>query len=240
MPSFRPSHPRRPVVAVLAVVLGLLALLLGPAAGVGAAPYVAADAPRLKLPEAAVFVLGQPGDAYVIEADGDPMPAMGVGPLPPGLRLVAHGDGSATLAGTPTGPAGTTIVEVRAQNVAGAVTGPLTVVVQQAPAFVDRGPAVFPVGRFSSVVVRTVGYPAPGIGLDGDLPAGLSYVDNADGTATISGTPVDGPDSAPVTLTAVNEVADASLTTAVQVVASADLIGEAGPTGPSAGPRREP
>ena len=78
---------------------------------------------------------------------------------------------------------------------------------------------VFAAGEFTTRVIRTVGFPAAGIGVEGELPAGLTFADNGDGTASIAGTPLDGPTSSPVTLTAVNVVSDASLTTVVRVVA---------------------
>ena len=113
--------------------------------------------------------------------------------------------------------------------------------VQQAPSFVDRAPIVLDAGEFGSAVIRTAGYPAPSIGLEGDLPMGLTFVDNGDGTATITGTPVDGPLSTPVTLTAVNVVADASLTTSVRVVVRRpDVLGGPFGTVHPAGPQREP
>lgn len=179
-------------------------------------------APELTLPDDVTFVVGQRGDSYDLEANGDPVPTVSVDGLPQGLRLTVYGDGSATLHGTPTGPAGVTTVEVRAANADAISSRSLTVVVQQRPAFVDSGPLVFRAGVFAMATIRTTGFPAPGIGLDGDLPAGLTFVDNGDGTGTISGTPLGGPGRTPITLTAVNEVADASHTTTVEVTATPD------------------
>ncbi|MFT4166895.1 MAG: hypothetical protein QM650_16785 [Microlunatus sp.] len=173
--------------------------------------------PDLTLPDDVTFVLGQRGDAYDIEANGDPVPTISVYGLPSGLRLTTYSDGTAILHGTATGPAGVTTVEVRATNADAISSESLTVVVQQRPAFVDLGRLVFRAGVFASSTIRTAGFPAPGIGLDGDLPAGLTFVDNGDGTGTISGTPLGGPESAPITLTAVNEVADVSQATIVEV-----------------------
>lgn len=252
MPTTRSSRLRRPVVVVLAMLLSLLGLLAGSAMPASALPLdsslldgspVAAlpddaspatgtsdaalpgdgnTAPELTLPIDVTFVVGQPGDSYAIEANGDPVPTVSVDGLPPGLQLTTYEDGSAILHGTPTGPAGVTAVEVRAANTNAISYGSLTVVVQQQPAFVDRGPLVFTAGVFTTATIRTTGFPAPGIGLDGDLPVGLTFVDHGDGTGTIFGTPLGGPESAPITLTAVNEVADVSLTTAVEVLASSD------------------
>jgi hypothetical protein len=224
MPSSRPPQLRRRVIVVASVVLGLLALLVGPASLAGAYPYAADSGPTLTLPAEPVFVLGQPGTSYVIEADGDPVPAIGVDRLPAGLRLTAHGDGSATIEGTATGPAGDLTVEVTARSAAGVSYEGLILTVQQPPAFRTRGP---------------VGFPAAGIGLEGELPAGLTFTDNGDGTASIAGTPSEAPTSSPVTLTAVNVVSDTSLTTVVQIVATAQGPGAPGSSS-ATGPRREP
>jgi hypothetical protein len=239
MPSHCPPLLRRLVVALCAVLLGLSAVLVGSTAA--AYPYAGGSGPRLVVPTEVTFLRGQPGQSYVIEADGDPVPAIGVDRLPAGLHLIAHADGSATIAGTPTGPVGPTDVQVRAQSDAGSVVQTLTVTIQQAPSFADPAPIVFAVGEFAGAVIRTVGYPAPSIGLEGDLPLGLTFVDNGDGTATITGTPVDGPLSTPITLTAVNVVADASFTTDVRVVVRRpNLTGSPVVTVRSAGPQREP
>ena len=218
MPSSGLPRVRRQVVVACALLAGALALVLGFEPTSAAFPYRTGSDPALTLPTDVTFVRGQPGESYLIEADGDPVPAIGVDQLPEGLHLVVHGDGSATLSGTPTGPAGLSTVEVRAQSTAGATVAPLEVTIQQAPKFRDRGPVLLGSGEFGQVLVRTVGYPAPSIGLEGDLPDGLTFVDNGDGTATISGTPADDRASVPVTLTAVNVVADVSLTTSVRIV----------------------
>jgi hypothetical protein len=243
MPSNRPSRPRRTVVALVAVLLTLgsaLGMALGSPGRATAVPRTEGSAPILTLPAEVIFVLGRVGDSYGIEAAGDPVPALGVEGLPAGLRLVAHGDGSATIEGRPAGPAGSTTVEVTAQNSAGSTTEDLVVSVHQAPAFAHRGPLTFVAGEFASTVLQPSGFPAPGIDLQGDLPAGLTFVDNGDGSATIAGTPLGGRAEAPVTLTAVNEVADTALTTTVAVVIRADVTGGPVVVVRGAGPRREP
>ena len=241
MPSNRPSRPRRTVVALVAALLALgLGLVLGSPRRATAVPQTDRSGPILTLPTEVIFVLGRAGDSYDIEAAGEPVPALGIERLPAGLRLVVHGDGSATIEGTPTGPAGSTTVEVTAQNGAGTATEDLVVSVHQAPAFAQRGPLRFVAGEFASTVLRTSGFPAPGVDLQGDLPAGLTFFDNGDGSATIAGTPLDGPAEAPVTLTAVNEVADTALTTTVAVVIRADVTGEPVVVDRGTGPRREP
>lgn len=233
MPAHRLPQPRRPVVSarprgpwqlgalVCALLLGWV-LVVGTASVASAYPALDPAAPDLTLPSDVEFVVGRPGTSYLIETDGDPVPAIGVDKLPKGLQLRAHGDGTATLSGTATGPAGISTVQVRAQNTIASTTALLTVTVEQTPAFVTHGPLDFRVGELGSVDVRSVGFPAPSIGLDGDLPTGLGFVDNGDGTATIAGTPVDEQETGPVTLTAVNVVADASETVTIRVLPGTD------------------
>ena len=172
MPSSRPPLLRRPVIVAWPCRWrsGCWSCWAGRTSLAQAYPYASDSGPTLTLPADPTFVLGRTGTAYVIEADGDPVPAIGVDQLPAGLRLTAHGDGSATIEGTPTGPAGDLTVEVTAQNASGATYERLTVTVQQAPAFRSGGPVVFVAGEPSARVIRTVGFPAAGIGLEGELP----------------------------------------------------------------------
>jgi hypothetical protein len=54
-----------------------------------------------------------------------------------------------------------------------------------------------------SFTVRTTGSPTPALSELGRLPAGITFVDNHDGTATMSGTPARGtPGTYPLTIRA--------------------------------------
>ncbi|MDN5761956.1 MAG: hypothetical protein L0H41_06535 [Microlunatus sp.] len=230
----------RVVIAVCVLLLGLAGGSAGLARSAAADPTASGRGPSLILPDEVIFVLDNPGERHLIQADGDPVPVLGAEGLPRGLRLIAHGDGSASLEGIATGPAGRTIVRVIAQNKAGSVADDLVVMVRQGPSFVVGEPLTFVPGEFGTVLIRTGGFPIPGLSLQGDLPAGLAFADNGDGTAIIAGTPLDGPGGAPVTLTAVNVVADASLTTRVVVALRPHASGGAGVLLPGSGPRRGP
>lgn len=60
----------------------------------------------------------------------------------------------------------------------------------------------------SPFTVTTTGSPTPALSETGALPSGVTFADNGDGTATISGTPADGTAGPwPVTLTAANGIA---------------------------------
>src|SRR5262249_49091814 len=69
----------------------------------------------------------------------------------------------------------------------------LTLRVNEAPAFLDPSFApTFTVGVFGTFTLGTRGFPKPGLTLTGGLPTGLMFVDNHNGTATLSGTPLAG------------------------------------------------
>jgi LPXTG-site transpeptidase (sortase) family protein len=64
-----------------------------------------------------------------------------------------------------------------------------TYVVGDAPSITSLNNATFSAGSAGSFTVETSGYPVPAITLGGDaLPSGVTYTDNSDGTATLSGT----------------------------------------------------
>lgn len=70
------------------------------------------------------------------------------------------------------------------------VTAAITV--NQAPAITSANTAAFDIGQAGSFTVTTTGYPTASITETGTLPNGLTFVDNGDGTATLSGTPLAG------------------------------------------------
>jgi hypothetical protein len=113
------------------------------------------------------------------------------GALPLGVHFSSGTGGTATLAGTPAnGTGGRYSVTLQASNGVGAVvTQSFSLVVDQKPAITSSDVELLTHGKASSFVVTTAGYPAPSIGEIGPLPPGLSFKDNGNGTATVSGTP---------------------------------------------------
>jgi len=59
----------------------------------------------------------------------------------------------------------------------------------QAPLITSANSTTFTAGTPGSFTVTTTGAPTPSLSRSGTLPAGVSFVDNHDGTATLSGTP---------------------------------------------------
>lgn len=78
----------------------------------------------------------------------------------------------------------------------------------QAPAITSAANATVTVGAAGSFTVTTSGVPAPALTETGTLPCGVTFTDNGNGTATISGTPVAGTGGTyPMTITASNGTA---------------------------------
>jgi hypothetical protein len=76
-----------------------------------------------------------------------------------------------------------------------------------APAVTSADNAAFTVGSAGTFTVTTTGTPAASLTETGALPSGVTFSDNNDGTATISGTPGTGTaGSYPLTITAANGV----------------------------------
>ncbi len=151
----------------------------------------------------------------------------GVG-LPSGVAFVDNGDGTGTLSGTPSvGAGGTYAITFTASNVGG--TSPaqnFTLTVNQAPSITSGANTPFAVGTFGSFTVTTSGFPTPSIVLGGvPLPGGVSFADNGNGTATLSGTPNAGAGGTyALTFTASNGVGAAALQNVTLTVNQAPLI----------------
>jgi len=128
----------------------------------------------------------------IVTASGFPVPTIRSSPLPAGVSLVAGANGSATLEGTPSpGAGGTYLVTITASNgVSVPPTEPLRLTIDEA-ATITSAPASLSVTAgtpMAPVTVAAAGYPTPTISALG-LPAGLSLVNNLNGTATVAGTP---------------------------------------------------
>ena len=129
-----------------------------------------------------------------VTATGYPVPSLTLsGAVPAGLVFRDNGDGTASLSGTPTGPAGDGTVTVLAHSAAGDASRAIPFSVYQAPAFTSPNAVTFAVGAAGSFTVTTSGRPSdPAVTLAGTLPSGVSFHDDGDGTATIAGTPAAG------------------------------------------------
>jgi Putative Ig domain len=171
--------------------------------------------PAITSSSPAYFTAGQNG-SFAITATGSPTPAITeAGVLPPGLTFTDQGNGTALLQGTPAA-SGTTNLTVTATNASGGTSQSLSVVVGTAPAITSPTGTSFSTGTAGSFTVTTTGYPAPTIGESGILPAGLSFVDNKNGTATLAGTPTAG-GTYVLTVTATNHTGSTQRTLTITV-----------------------
>ena len=132
------------------------------------------------------------------------------GPLPGGVSLTDNHDGTATIAGTPgMASGGVFAITITAHNGSGAdATQAFTLTVNGNVAFTSAAQTTFTVGQAPSTAftITTSGIPTvTTITESGPLPTGVSFVDNHDGTAKLTGAPAVGMGGTyPLTLTAHN------------------------------------
>ncbi len=134
------------------------------------------------------FTAGRSGSFYV-QANGIPSPALAVvGGLPTWLTFTDRGSGRGLLTGTPpAGTAGVLVVSLTATNLYGTAAQSLTVNIRIAPTFTSPSSVTIAVAQPFAVNVVAVGIPTPSLSLGSSLPSGLTFVDNGNGSATITG-----------------------------------------------------
>jgi hypothetical protein len=165
--------------------------------------------PAFTTAASARFVIGTTS-LFTINAGGVPAAALTrTGALPSGVTFTDLGNGTATLSGTAAaGSAGTYPLTFTASNSAGTVTQNFSLTVDNSPTPVitSAAAATFSVGAFGTFAVNTTASPAvTSITETGALPSGVTFVNNGNGTATLSGTPAAGSNGTyPITFTASN------------------------------------
>jgi large repetitive protein len=147
--------------------------------------------PKFTSPDHTTFTAGTSNSFTIITTPAHPTSTITKsGSTPAGVTFTDNGDGTATLAGVPNiGTGGVYQFGLTATNVVGSATQLFTLTVQQGPAFTSANNTTFTVGTAGTFTVTTTGFPAPGIVRSGTLPAGVSFTDNSNGTATLAGTP---------------------------------------------------
>ena len=150
------------------------------------------EAPSITSAGGTAFTVGTAG-SFTVTANGFPSATLGVsGALPSGLTFDAP---SGVLSGTPAaGTGGSYPLTFSASNGVGTgATQNFTLIINQAPAITSASSATFTVGTKDSFTVTTTGFPAPAITQGGaPLPFNLTFMDNGNGTATLSGVPAAG------------------------------------------------
>ncbi|HVX11311.1 MAG TPA: TIGR03118 family protein [Pirellulales bacterium] len=116
------------------------------------------------------------------------------GALPTGVTFTDNGDGTATLAGTPASTsAGAYPLTLSVSNGIGtAGSQSFVLTVSQGPAITSAASTTFSAGSAGTFQVTATGFPSSKLTETGALPSGVTFVDNGNGTATLSGTPAAG------------------------------------------------
>ena len=146
--------------------------------------------------------------SFAVSTSALPVAELSATGLPAGLTATDNEDGTITVAGTPApGTGGTYQVDLTATNSVDTTTAGFTLTVNQPPAITTADEATFTRGEASTFDIATSGYPIPAVSAAGALPAGITFADNGDGTATIAGTPTE--DGVfPLAITADNGIGD--------------------------------
>jgi hypothetical protein len=163
----------------------------------GTANIVDGQAPAITSANNTTFKVGTAG-TFTVTTTGFPTNASMVitktGALPGGVNFVNNNNGTATLSGTPNANTGGTYpITIKASNgIAPDATQSFTLTVLQGPVITSADHTTFTEGLPGTFTVTTTGFPTgPSMSITrtGNLPAGVTFVNNNDGTATLSGTP---------------------------------------------------
>src|SRR6185437_16232968 len=130
--------------------------------------------------------------------------------LPAGVSFVNHGDGTATLSGAPAVGTGNqySFSIIASNGVTPNANQGFVLTVNEAPRITSANAATFTENVAGTFTVTAPAFPTvTSLTETGNLPSGVTFVDNGDGTATLAGTP----DAAtggtyPITITAGNGI----------------------------------
>jgi streptogramin lyase len=154
---------------------------------------------------------------FKVTTSGNPTSALSEsGALPPGVTFNDNGDGTADISGTvPVGSNGSYPLTITADNgLSPAANQAFSLNIttnSSAPSITSVSSDTEAYGQPMNFTVNTGGFPLPTLKKSGALPSGVTFVDNGDGTATISGTPNGSSNGVyPITITAKNSTGTAS------------------------------
>ena len=173
--------------------------------------------PTITSDDTATFTVGNVGTFQIVTNSSSPTIFSETGTLPSGVSFTPAG----LLSGIPgPGAGGTFPITVTAS------VGPLTntkqaftLIVQGPPVITSSDSATFTVGEPGAFLVTGAGDPTPALSEIGTLPAGITFTDNNNGTASLAGTPGPGTDGvfsiATMAINGTNPPAIATLTLTV-------------------------
>jgi autotransporter-associated beta strand protein/predicted outer membrane repeat protein len=171
------------------------------------------EAPSITSASAATFTVGSASTFTITTGHDFPTSTTlsETGALPGGVTFNDNHDGTATLAGIPNAGSGNRYtLSVTAKNgVSPDAQQSFTLTVNEAPTITSAAAGTFTVGTASTFTITT-GHDFPTattLSETGPLPGGVTFQDNHDGTATLTGTPAVGSgNNYPLTITAHNGV----------------------------------
>jgi len=148
---------------------------------------------------------------FTVTTRGFPRPALTeTGALPPGITFKDNGNGSATISGLANVGAGPYSLTISATNWVNTAKQSFALGNDQSPQITSRDYVATPAGAATwgaIFTVTTTGYPTPAITETGALPPGVTFKDNGNGTAVLTGIPPVGSDGQyPLTMTATNGI----------------------------------
>ena len=148
-------------------------------------------APAFTNAATSTFATGSAG-SFAVTTSGYPTSTITEsGALPSGLTFTNKGDGTGTIAGTPAAATGGAYsVTLTAANGISTVNKPLAITVNQAPAITSKSSASGSTFHSLNFPITATVYPKPTITESGGLPLGVKFSGGANGSATISGTPI--------------------------------------------------
>lgn len=199
--------------------------------------------PAINSDDTTEFTVGSSGSFDITTDNGYFWPLIDIEEsLPEGLFWELNGDGTATISGTPEpGSGGSYALIATANNRSGTPDEQeLVLTVNEAPSILSADAVDFVLGVDSTFIVNTGGFPAAALSKSGSLPSGVTFTDNGNGTATLSGTPGGGSAGTySLTITADNDIgSNATQSFTLNVIDGLFVTSSSDPTSLTAGTLR--
>jgi len=147
----------------------------------------AVESPTITSPNTATFTINTAG-SFTVTTTGIPIPVITeTGALPAGLMFTDNGNGTAMIAGTPTQFGSFPLTLTASNGVTPDAMQLFTLIVNAPPVFTSPTSVTVGRGQQFTFNVTTTGFPPASVTISGGLPSGVTFVNNNDGTGTLSG-----------------------------------------------------